>query len=112
MLCAVSTKRTALPIFELIAQQSCYRNGKEDILRNHTKLLYVAPESLTKRENIDFLKQFRFAIDEAAVFPNGDDFRPEYRKIRSIINEIGVAPVIALTATATPKVQHDIQKTA
>lgn len=88
---------------------------KEDILRNHTKLLYVAPESLTKKENIDFLKQVKisfYAIDEAHCISEwGHDFRPEYRKIRSIINEIGVAPVIALTATATPKVQHDIQKT-
>lgn len=87
---------------------------KADILSEKTKLLYVAPESLTKEENIDFLKQIKisfYAIDEAHCISEwGHDFRPEYRKIRPIINEIGQAPVIALTATATPKVQHDIQK--
>jgi len=87
---------------------------KEDILSGKTKLLYVAPESLTKEENIDFLKQVKisfYAVDEAHCISEwGHDFRPEYRRIRPIINEIGVAPLIALTATATPKVQHDIQK--
>lgn len=87
---------------------------KADILSEKTKLLYVAPESLTKEENIEFLKQIKisfYAIDEAHCISEwGHDFRPEYRKIRPIINEIGQAPVIALTATATPKVQHDIQK--
>ena len=87
---------------------------KGDILSGKTKLLYVAPESLTKEENIDFLKQLKisfYAVDEAHCISEwGHDFRPEYRRIRPIINEIGVAPVIALTATATPKVQHDIQK--
>ena len=87
---------------------------KADILSGKTKLLYVAPESLTKEENIEFLKQIKisfYAIDEAHCISEwGHDFRPEYRKIRPIINEIGQAPVIALTATATPKVQHDIQK--
>lgn len=87
---------------------------KTDILSGKTKLLYVAPESLTKEENIDFLKQVNvsfYAVDEAHCISEwGHDFRPEYRRIRSIINEIGVRPVIALTATATPKVQHDIQK--
>jgi len=87
---------------------------KGDILSGKTKLLYVAPESLTKEENIDFLKQLKisfYAVDEAHCISEwGHDFRPEYRRIRPIINEIGVAPLIALTATATPKVQHDIQK--
>ena len=87
---------------------------KTDILSWKTKLLYVAPESLTKEENIDFLKQVNvsfYAVDEAHCISEwGHDFRPEYRRIRPIINEIGVRPVIALTATATPKVQHDIQK--
>ena len=87
---------------------------KGDILSGKTKLLYVAPESLTKEENIEFLKQLKisfYAVDEAHCISEwGHDFRPEYRRIRPIINDIGVAPVIALTATATPKVQHDIQK--
>lgn len=87
---------------------------KTDILSGKTKLLYVAPESLTKEENIDFLKQVNvsfYAVDEAHCISEwGHDFRPEYRRIRPIINEIGVRPVIALTATATPKVQHDIHK--
>lgn len=87
---------------------------KEDVMEGKTKLLYVAPESLTKEENINFLKQIDisfYAVDEAHCISEwGHDFRPEYRRIRPIINEIGLAPVIALTATATPKVQHDIQK--
>lgn len=87
---------------------------KADILSGKTKLLYVAPESLTKDENIEFLKQIKisfYAVDEAHCISEwGHDFRPEYRRIRPIINEIGAAPLIALTATATPKVQHDIQK--
>jgi len=87
---------------------------KTDILSGKTKLLYVAPESLTKEENIEFLKQLKisfYAVDEAHCISEwGHDFRPEYRRIRPIINDIGVAPLIALTATATPKVQHDIQK--
>ncbi len=87
---------------------------KTDILSGKTKLLYVAPESLTKEENIEFLKQVNvsfYAVDEAHCISEwGHDFRPEYRRIRPIINEIGSRPVIALTATATPKVQHDIQK--
>jgi len=87
---------------------------KSDILSGKTKLLYVAPESLTKEENIEFLKQLKisfYAVDEAHCISEwGHDFRPEYRRIRPIINEIGAAPLIALTATATPKVQHDIQK--
>lgn len=87
---------------------------KADVLAGKTKLLYVAPESLTKEENIDFLKTVPisfYAVDEAHCISEwGHDFRPEYRRIRPIINEINSRPVIALTATATPKVQHDIQK--
>ena len=87
---------------------------KDDIVQGKTKLLYVAPESLTKQDNVDFLKTVKisfYAVDEAHCISEwGHDFRPEYRRIRPIINEIGDAPVIALTATATPKVQHDIQK--
>ena len=87
---------------------------KSDILSGKTKLLYVAPESLTKEENIAFLNQIKisfYAVDEAHCISEwGHDFRPEYRRIRPIINEIGNAPVIALTATATPKVKMDIQK--
>ena len=87
---------------------------KEDLLSGRTKLLYVAPESLTKPENIALLKEIRisfYAVDEAHCISEwGHDFRPEYRRIRSIIEDIGKAPLIALTATATPKVQSDIQK--
>jgi ATP-dependent DNA helicase RecQ len=87
---------------------------KNDILLGKTKLLYVAPESLTKDENIEFLKKIKisfYAIDEAHCISEwGHDFRPEYRRIKPIIEEIGKSPIIALTATATAKVQHDIQK--
>ena len=88
---------------------------KEDMTTEHTKLLYVAPESLTKESNIEFLKSINisfYAIDEAHCISEwGHDFRPEYRRLRPIIKAIGKnVPVIALTATATPKVQHDIQK--
>ena len=87
---------------------------KEDILEGKTKLLYVAPESLTKDSNVEFLKKIKisfFAVDEAHCISEwGHDFRTEYRKIRPIVEQIGKAPIIALTATATPKVQHDIQK--
>ena len=87
---------------------------KEDLLNGVTKLLYVAPESLTKEENIAFLKQLKisfYAVDEAHCISEwGHDFRPEYRRIYPISREIGEAPIIALTATATPKVQSDIQK--
>ena len=87
---------------------------KNDVREGRTKLLYVAPESLTKEENVAFLKDVPisfYAIDEAHCISEwGHDFRPEYRNIRPIINRIGVRPIIALTATATPKVQHDIQK--
>lgn len=87
---------------------------RADLLAGVTKLLYVAPESLTKAENIALLKEIKisfYAVDEAHCISGwGHDFRPEYRRIKSIIDEIGQAPVIALTATATPKVQNDIQK--
>lgn len=87
---------------------------RADVRAGKTKLLYVAPESLAKEDNIEFLKSVRisfFAIDEAHCISEwGHDFRPEYRKIRPLISAVGNYPVIALTATATPKVQHDIQK--
>jgi ATP-dependent DNA helicase RecQ len=88
---------------------------KSDLIAGKTKLLYVAPESLTKEDNIEFLKSIKisfYAIDEAHCISEwGHDFRPEYRRLRPIINTIGQkVPVMALTATATPKVQHDIQK--
>ncbi len=87
----------------------------DDIRNGKTKMLYVAPESLTKDEYIEFFKSVKisfFAIDEAHCISEwGHDFRPEYRNLKSIINKIGDAPIIALTATATPKVQEDIQKT-
>ena len=87
---------------------------KADVRSGRTKLLYVAPESLTKEDNVAFLKDVPisfYAVDEAHCISEwGHDFRPEYRNIRPIINRIGVRPIIALTATATPKVQHDIQK--
>jgi len=87
---------------------------KKDVRSGRTKLLYVAPESLTKEENVNFLKDVPisfYAVDEAHCISEwGHDFRPEYRNIRPIINRIGERPIIALTATATPKVQHDIQK--
>ena len=87
---------------------------KSDILAGKTKLLYVAPESLTKEENVEFLKSVKisfYAVDEAHCISEwGHDFRPEYRRIRPIINLIGQAPIIALTATATQKVREDIKK--
>lgn len=94
--------------------KSAIEQVKSDILVGRTKLLYVAPESLTKEEYVEFLCQVKisfYAVDEAHCISEwGHDFRPEYRRIRPIINEIGKRPLIALTATATPKVQHDIQK--
>ncbi|MGM9699430.1 MAG: DNA helicase RecQ [Prevotella sp.] len=87
---------------------------KKDIVSGRTKLLYVAPESLTKEDNVEFLKSVKisfYAVDEAHCISEwGHDFRPEYRRIRPIVNEIGSAPVIALTATATDKVRTDIKK--
>ena len=87
---------------------------KQDVMSGRTKLLYVAPESFTKEENMAFMRQMNisfYAVDEAHCISEwGHDFRPEYRRIRTIINEVGTRPLIALTATATPKVQHDIQK--
>lgn len=94
--------------------KSAVQKVREDVLAGKTKLLYFAPESLTKEENVEFLRKIKvsfYAIDEAHCISEwGHDFRPEYRRIRPIIAEIGQAPVIALTATATPKVQLDIQK--
>lgn len=94
--------------------KSAIEKVKRDILSGKTKLLYVAPESLTKEDNVDFLKTIKisfYAVDEAHCISEwGHDFRPEYRRIRPIINEIGKAPVIALTATATDKVRTDIKK--
>lgn len=87
---------------------------KQDINNGVTKLLYVAPESLTKEENIEYLRSIKisfYAVDEAHCISEwGHDFRPEYRNIRPLVNEIGVAPIIALTATATDKVRQDIKK--
>lgn len=87
---------------------------RQDVMQGNTKLLYVAPESLTKEENIEFLRNIKvsfYAVDEAHCISEwGHDFRPEYRRIRPIIDTITRAPIIALTATATPKVQHDILK--
>ncbi len=87
---------------------------KKDVISGKTKLLYIAPETLTKEDNINFFKEFKisfFAIDEAHCISEwGHDFRPEYRRLRPIIDAVGGVPVIALTATATPKVQQDIQK--
>ena len=87
---------------------------REDLLSGSTKLLYVAPESLNKDENIELLKGTKisfYAVDEAHCISEwGHDFRPEYRRIKAMVDEIGKAPIIALTATATPKVQSDIQK--
>lgn len=95
--------------------KSAVEQVRMDILAGKTKLLYVAPESLTKDENVEFLRSVKisfYAVDEAHCISEwGHDFRPEYRRIRPIINEIGAAPIIALTATATPKVQMDIKRT-
>lgn len=94
--------------------RSAVERVRKDVLSGRTKLLYVAPESLTKEDNIRFLRKANisfFAVDEAHCISEwGHDFRPEYRRIRPIISEIGNKPVIALTATATPKVQHDIKR--
>ena len=94
--------------------KSAIQQVRDDVLAGKTKLLYFAPESLTKEDNVAFLRKIKisfYAIDEAHCISEwGHDFRPEYRRIRPIINDIGQAPLIALTATATPKVQMDIQK--
>ena len=94
--------------------RSAANQVRADVVSGKTKMLYVAPESLTKEENIKFLRSVPvsfYAVDEAHCISEwGHDFRPEYRRIRPIIKEIGVRPVIALTATATPKVQHDVQR--
>ena len=94
--------------------KSAIAQVRQDVLDGRTKLLYFAPESLTKEDNIAFLRKIKisfYAIDEAHCISEwGHDFRPEYRRIRPIINDIGQAPLITLTATATPKVQMDIQK--
>ncbi|MDE6217491.1 MAG: RecQ family ATP-dependent DNA helicase, partial [Muribaculaceae bacterium] len=94
--------------------RSAVERVRKDVLSGRTKLLYVAPESLTKEDNIRFLRKANisfFAVDEAHCISDwGPDIRPEYRRIRPIISEIGNKPVIALTATATPKVQHDIKR--
>lgn len=111
---SVSTNDGVAHFLNSSLTKAAIQKVKEDVLAGNTKLLYVAPESLTKQENVDFLKNIKisfYAIDEAHCISEwGHDFRPEYRRIRPIVNEIGVAPIIALTATATPKVQHDIQK--
>ena len=90
------------------------RRVKEDTLSGKVKMLYVAPESLTKEENVEFLKQAKIsfvAVDEAHCISEwGHDFRPEYRRIKNIVRQLGTYPIIALTATATPKVQQDIMK--
>lgn len=94
--------------------KSAITKVRQDVSEGKTKLLYVAPESLTKEENIEFLRSITvsfYAVDEAHCISEwGHDFRPEYRRIRPIIDTIRRAPIIALTATATPKVQHDIMK--
>ena len=109
-----STEDGVAHFFNSSLNKTQMQQVKDDVLAGKTRLLYLAPESLTKEENIAFLKQAKisfYAVDEAHCISEwGHDFRPEYRRIRPIINKIGQAPVIALTATATPKVQHDIQK--
>ena len=94
--------------------RSAIQQVRDEVLAGKTKLLYFAPESLTKEDNIAFLRKIKisfYAIDEAHCISEwGHDFRPEYRRIRPIINDLGQAPLITLTATATPKVQMDIQK--
>ncbi len=110
----ISTEDTVAHFLNSSLTKAATQEVKDDVMSGKTKLLYVAPESLTKEENIEFLKNIKisfYAIDEAHCISEwGHDFRPEYRRIRPLIQEIGEAPVIALTATATAKVQHDIQK--
>lgn len=111
----VSTEEDVAHVLNSSLNRSQTKKVMDDIRKGTTKMLYVAPESLTKDEYTDFFKTVKisfFAIDEAHCISEwGHDFRPEYRNLKHIINKIGDAPVIALTATATPKVQEDIQKT-
>ncbi len=110
----ISTEDNIAHFLNSSLSKSAIQEVRDDVQAGKTKLLYVAPESLTKEENVEFLKNINisfYAVDEAHCISEwGHDFRPEYRRIRPIVQEIGVAPVIALTATATAKVQHDIQK--
>ena len=111
---AFSTESGIAHFINAALNKAAVAQVRSDVLAGKTKLLYFAPESLTKEENVTFLRKVKisfYAIDEAHCISEwGHDFRPEYRRIRPIINEIGSAPLIALTATATPKVQMDIQK--
>ncbi|MFI3302274.1 MAG: DNA helicase RecQ [Rikenellaceae bacterium] len=111
---AFSTESGVAHFLNSSLNKSAVNQVRSDVLEGKTKLLYFAPESLTKEDNIAFLRKIKisfYAIDEAHCISEwGHDFRPEYRRIRPIINDIGQAPLIALTATATPKVQMDIQK--
>ncbi len=110
----LSTEDNVAHFLNSSLSKAAIQDVKDDIMNGKTKLLYVAPESLTKEENVEFLKNIKisfYAVDEAHCISEwGHDFRPEYRRIRPIVQEIGVAPIVALTATATAKVQHDIQK--
>jgi ATP-dependent DNA helicase RecQ len=110
----ISTEDNVAHFLNSSLSKAAIQEVKDDVLSGKTKLLYVAPESLTKEENVEFLKNIKisfYAVDEAHCISEwGHDFRPEYRRIRPIVQEIGVSPIIALTATATAKVQHDIQK--
>jgi ATP-dependent DNA helicase RecQ len=110
----LSTEDNVAHFLNSSLSKAAIQEVKEDVLSGKTKLLYVAPESLTKDENVEFLKNIKisfYAVDEAHCISEwGHDFRPEYRRIRPIVQEIGISPIIALTATATAKVQHDIQK--
>jgi len=110
----LSTEDNVAHFLNSSLSKAAIQEVKDDVTAGKTKLLYVAPESLTKDENVEFLKNIKisfYAIDEAHCISEwGHDFRPEYRRIRPIVQEIGISPLIALTATATAKVQHDIQK--
>ncbi|HPJ79130.1 MAG: DNA helicase RecQ [Prolixibacteraceae bacterium] len=110
----ISTEDNIAHFLNSSLSKAAIQDVKDDVIAGKTKLLYVAPESLTKEENVEFLKNIKvsfYAVDEAHCISEwGHDFRPEYRRIKPIVQEIGVAPIVALTATATAKVQHDIQK--
>ncbi len=110
----LSTEDNVAHFLNSSLSKAAIQEVRENVMKGKTKMLYVAPESLTKEENVEFLRNITvsfYAVDEAHCISEwGHDFRPEYRRIRPIVQEIGVAPVIALTATATAKVQHDIQK--